>query len=79
MQTQMPKHRILASTPISVIRENDWIQNSKDEVQFCLHMAKEQLPIFKKRSKLINLCHELALKFKELIKNNPKLKAKARL
>ena len=62
----MPKSRI--GTEFKP--ESGSSSNNLDEVEFCMRIAKEQVPMFRRRSKIADLCLELALKFKEIIKEN---------
>ncbi len=42
-----------------------------DEVEFCIKIAKDQLPMFRKKSKIADLCFQLAQTFAQILEENP--------
>ena len=41
-----------------------------DEVNYCVRIAQEQLPYFRKKSKIAELCYELSKTFAEILLAN---------
>ena len=41
LQIQMPKARILAATPNHLLKDNEGMANMKEEVAFCVDLAKQ--------------------------------------
>lgn len=57
-QTKVPLSRFHARPSKDQANNNseDTEKMSNDEVEFCLKIAKEQLPLFRKKSKIADLC-----------------------